>query len=33
VLASVVAIAIVTTLIAQAVPAPWLARRLGLLDS
>jgi potassium/hydrogen antiporter len=32
VLASVVAIAIVTTLIAQAVPAPWLARRLGLLD-
>jgi potassium/hydrogen antiporter len=33
VLASVVAIAIVTTLIAQAVPAPWLARRLGLLDA
>jgi potassium/hydrogen antiporter len=32
VLASVVAIAIVTTLIAQAVPAPWLARRLGLLE-
>jgi cell volume regulation protein A len=32
VLGSVVAIAIVTTLIAQAVPAPWLARRLGLLD-
>jgi potassium/hydrogen antiporter len=32
VLASVVAIAIVTTLVAQAVPAPWLARRLGLLD-
>jgi hypothetical protein len=22
----------VTTLVAQAVPAPWLARRLGLLD-
>jgi potassium/hydrogen antiporter len=32
VLASVVAIAIVTTLVAQAVPAPWLARRLGLLE-
>jgi potassium/hydrogen antiporter len=33
VLASVVAIAILTTLIAQALPAPWLARRLGLLDA
>jgi cell volume regulation protein A len=32
VLASVVALAIVTTLVVQAVPAPWLARRLGLLD-
>ena len=32
VLASVVAIAILVTLIAQAMPAPWLARRLGLLE-
>jgi potassium/hydrogen antiporter len=31
-LAAVVAIAIVATLLLQAVPAPWLARRLGLLD-
>jgi cell volume regulation protein A len=31
-LASVVAVAIVGTLLAQAVPAPWLAQRLGLLD-
>jgi cell volume regulation protein A len=32
VLASVVAIAIVVTLLTQALPAPWLARRLGLLE-
>jgi cell volume regulation protein A len=32
ILASVVALAVVVTLLAQAVPAPWLARRLGLLD-
>jgi cell volume regulation protein A len=32
VLASVVAIAIVVTLLLQALPAPWLARRLGLLE-
>jgi cell volume regulation protein A len=31
VLASVVALAVVATLILQAMPAPWLARRLGLL--
>jgi potassium/hydrogen antiporter len=31
-LASVVALAIIVTLAVQAVPAPWLARRLGLLD-
>ncbi|MDX6724093.1 MAG: potassium/hydrogen antiporter, partial [Solirubrobacteraceae bacterium] len=31
-LASVVAIAILVTLIAQALPAPWLARRLALLE-
>jgi cell volume regulation protein A len=31
-LASVVALAILVTLIVQAVPAPWLARRLGLLE-
>jgi potassium/hydrogen antiporter len=31
-LASVVALAILVTLVVQAVPAPWLARRLGLLD-
>jgi cell volume regulation protein A len=31
-LASVVAIAIVVTLVLQALPAPWLARRLGLLE-
>jgi cell volume regulation protein A len=31
-LASVVALAILVTLAVQAVPAPWLARRLGLLD-
>jgi cell volume regulation protein A len=30
--ASVVALAIVLTLLLQALPAPWLARRLGLLD-
>jgi potassium/hydrogen antiporter len=30
--ASVVALAIVVTLVLQALPAPWLARRLGLLD-
>jgi cell volume regulation protein A len=30
--ASVVALAIVVTLLLQALPAPWLARRLGLLD-
>jgi cell volume regulation protein A len=30
--ASVVALAIVVTLVVQALPAPWLARRLGLLD-
>jgi cell volume regulation protein A len=32
-LAGVVALAIVVTLLAQAVPAPWLARRLGLLEA
>ena len=32
VLAGVVALAIVATLLLQATPAPWLARRLGLLD-
>jgi cell volume regulation protein A len=32
VLASVVAVAIVVTLVLQAVPAPWLARRLDLLE-
>jgi NhaP-type Na+/H+ or K+/H+ antiporter len=32
VLASVVAVAIVVTLLLQAVPAPWLARRLDLLE-
>jgi cell volume regulation protein A len=31
-LASVVALAILVTLALQAVPAPWLARRLGLID-
>jgi cell volume regulation protein A len=31
-LASVVALAIIVTLLLQAVPAPWLARRLGLLE-
>jgi cell volume regulation protein A len=31
-LASVVALAILVTLVVQAVPAPWLARRLGLLE-
>lgn len=31
-LASVVALAIILTLLLQAVPAPWLARRLGLLE-
>jgi cell volume regulation protein A len=31
-LASVVALAIIVTLAVQAVPAPWLARRLGLLE-
>lgn len=31
-LAVVVSLAIVVTLLAQALPAPWLARRLGLLD-
>jgi NhaP-type Na+/H+ or K+/H+ antiporter len=31
-LASVVALAIVVTLLVQAVPAPWLAGRLGLLE-
>ena len=31
-LASVVALAIIVTLVVQAVPAPWLARRLGLLE-
>jgi hypothetical protein len=31
VLASVVALAIVLTLLLQALPAPWLAGRLGLL--
>ena len=30
--ASVVALAIAVTLVLQALPAPWLARRLGLLD-
>jgi cell volume regulation protein A len=32
VLASVVALAIVLTLLLQALPAPWLAKRLGLLE-
>jgi cell volume regulation protein A len=32
VLASVVALAIVLTLLLQALPAPWLAGRLGLLE-
>ena len=32
ILSSVVAIAIIVTLLAQALPAPWLAGRLGLLD-
>jgi cell volume regulation protein A len=32
VLSSVVAIAIIVTLLAQALPAPWLAGRLGLLE-
>src|SRR3954452_18891551 len=32
VLSSVVAIAIIVTLLAQALPAPWLARRLGLME-
>jgi cell volume regulation protein A len=32
ILAGVVALAIVATLLLQATPAPWLARRLGLLD-
>jgi potassium/hydrogen antiporter len=32
-LASVVALAILVTLAVQAVPAPWLARRLGLLEA
>ena len=32
ILSSVVAIAIIVTLLAQALPAPWLAARLGLLD-
>jgi cell volume regulation protein A len=32
VLSSVVAIAIIVTLLAQALPAPWIARRLGLLE-
>src|SRR3954449_5124108 len=31
-LASVVALAIIVTLTVQAIPAPWLARRLGLLE-
>ena len=31
-LAGVVALAIVLTLLLQATPAPWLARRLGLLE-
>jgi potassium/hydrogen antiporter len=31
-LASVVALAIIVTLLVQAIPAPWLARRLGLLE-
>ena len=31
-LAAVVALAIVATLLLQAAPAPWLARRLGLLE-
>ena len=31
-LASVVALAILVTLVVQAIPAPWLARRLGLLE-
>ena len=31
-LASVVALAILVTLTVQAIPAPWLARRLGLLE-
>jgi len=33
ILASVVAIAIIVTLVAQALPAPWLAGRLGLLEA
>jgi cell volume regulation protein A len=33
ILASVVALAIVVTLLIQALPAPWLARRLGLLEA
>jgi potassium/hydrogen antiporter len=33
VLSAVVALAIVATIALQAAPAPWLARRLGLLDS
>src|SRR3954452_23832095 len=33
VLSSVVAIAIIVTLLAQAMPAPWIARRLGLLEA
>jgi cell volume regulation protein A len=32
ILAGVVALAIVATLLLQAAPAPWLARRLGLLE-
>ncbi len=32
ILSSVVAIAIIVTLLAQALPAPWLAARLGLID-
>jgi potassium/hydrogen antiporter len=31
-LASVVALAILVTLLAQALPAPWIAKRLGLID-
>jgi potassium/hydrogen antiporter len=31
-LAGVVALAIIATLLLQAAPAPWLARRLGLLE-
>jgi cell volume regulation protein A len=33
ILSSVVAIAIIVTLVAQALPAPWLAGRLGLLEA